>query len=187
MVCTANVCQSPMAAAFLQQHLQSAGFQADVRSVGTRKSKAPTDPQAIATMQAMGIDISGHQPREMSKEILNIDGRGLIIAMTRAQLRAVVAFDRNAWIRTFTLKELVRRLSADSIEEQHVRPTLPPGKTLTDWAARVCVGRRAADLVDDDEADDLTDPFGAPASSVRSSAQELAMLTRLLVECVPWA
>jgi len=187
MMCTANVCQSPMAAAFLQQHLRSAGFDNDVRSAGTLKTKAPTDPQAIATLQAMGVDISGHQPREMSKEILNSDGQGLIITMTRAQLRAVVAFDRNAWIRTFTLKELVRRLSADSMEEQHVRPTLPAGKTLTEWAARVCAGRRAADLVDDDEADDLTDPFGGPASSVRSSAQELAMLTRLLVECVPWA
>ena len=63
------------------------------------------------------------------------DGADLVLVMTREHVRDVVVLDRDAWSRTFTLKELVRR--AQGVEP----PSAADG--VAGWLRRLGEGRRA--------------------------------------------
>jgi protein-tyrosine phosphatase len=86
VLCTGNICRSPVAAAMLQAHLpdktvESAGLGALVDSVA--------DPQAVALAALSGLDLSGHRGRQVSSELLR--WADLILVMSegqRAQVRA---------------------------------------------------------------------------------------------------
>lgn len=180
MVCTANVCRSPMAAAILQHHLDEAGIDAVVTSAGTMGPNGlPVDPEAVAAVARWGIDLSAHQPRVFSKEIGAEDGADLIITMERQHLRHVVAADRRTWVRTYTLKELTRRI-ADA-------GPMATQDGLASWTSALGTGRRAADMMRDSPLDDIADPYGLGRAAVTRTADELAMFLSGLVFSVPWA
>ena len=61
VACSRNAVRSPMAAAILR-HL--AGRRIYVESAGVRAGE--TDPFAVAVMEEIGIDISGHHPTALS-------------------------------------------------------------------------------------------------------------------------
>lgn len=60
-VCTANAARSQMAEGLLRARY---GDRYEVSSAGTRQSKVST--RAIAVMQEIGIDISGHQSKTLA-------------------------------------------------------------------------------------------------------------------------
>ena len=60
LVCTANQCRSPMAEGLLRRLFVRAGVGAQVGSAGLLPGGAPATANAVATMAARGIDISGH-------------------------------------------------------------------------------------------------------------------------------
>jgi protein-tyrosine phosphatase len=177
VVCTANVCRSPMAAALLGHRLAEAGVSARVTSAGTHDVALPVDPNAVAVCRDLGVELAHHQPRRFSRDILTEDGRDLIITMTRQHLREVVTTDRSAWHRTFTLRELVRRASID-----------PPGDDLglEDAWAVLTSGRRPSDLMGADPVDDIEDPYGGPLDAVRRCGAELDTLTRQVASLRVW-
>ena len=134
MVCTANVCRSPMAAAILQHHLDAQGIDAVVTSAGTMGPNGlPVDPEAVAAVSKWGIDLRAHQPRLFTKDVGAEEGADLIITMERQHLRHVVALDRRTWVRTYTLKELIRRIA-------NAGP-MAPGN-LAVWTSALSTGRR---------------------------------------------
>ena len=94
MVCTENVCTSPMAAALLRHHLARAGIDAVVTSAGIKPSMRPIHPDAVRALTPWGIDLSQHASREASEAVVVADGADLVITMSRAQLRRLVANDR---------------------------------------------------------------------------------------------
>ena len=177
MVCRENTCLSPMAAALLQQHLTRVGVDAVITSAGTEPSMRPVDPDAVRAVAAWGIDLSTHTPREATEAVVVADGADLVITMRRAQLRHLVAFDRRTWVRTFSLRELVREVDGT---------TSPRGVGFDTWASNVIRRRRGVDLVDDSAYDDLDDPIGMGPAAVRNAAVELHDLTALLVDTLPW-
>jgi protein-tyrosine phosphatase len=61
MVCTANICRSPLAAAALHQRLVRAGLDRRVciESAGTHADRgAPPDPRAVAAGRRRGLDLA---------------------------------------------------------------------------------------------------------------------------------
>lgn len=167
IVCTANVCRSPMAAALLVRHLEARHLDAIVSSAGTRAGVVLSDPDAIATMARRGLDISGHRPRQVDRPIIDDDGADLIITMTREQLRSIAVMAPGSLRRAFTVRELARRTAT----AHHDRP-MEDGSHIDGWVAAIGPDRRARDLVADDPADDLADPYGDPAAHV-GTAEEL--------------
>lgn len=123
----------------------------------------------------LGIDISTHLPRALDREILERDGADLIITLTREHLRVVATYDRTAWPRTFTFRELVRRASL-----------LPVTHTWSAWLAALNADRSPRDLMGDSELDDIADPYGAGVAAIHRTATELDQLTRQLVSLAPW-
>lgn len=182
LLCSANVCRSPMAAALLARALadrdgtvavRSAGVLADVLAGGPRR---PPAPLAAAAMAARGLDISAHRSRLAGPE--DLASADLTLTMARAQLRHAVVLAPAAWPRSFTLKELVRRGEATGPRW--------PGTGLAAWLAAAHEGRRAGALLGDSPDDDIADPIGGPAQGYAQTAELISDLVgRLAALCWP--
>ena len=71
MVCTGNICRSPMAAG-LASHLLSPAIRnrVEIASAGVGALHGnPAEPNAVAVMSGIGIDISGHRARQITGEL----------------------------------------------------------------------------------------------------------------------
>jgi len=79
-VCTGNTCRSPMAEGLLKKIIDCEGKSLTVSSAGLFADNSPASSQAIAVMQEIGIDISNHQSRQVTKEIL--DHADIVLTMT---------------------------------------------------------------------------------------------------------
>lgn len=177
VVCTANMCRSPMAELLLGRHLVEAGGPpVEVSSCGLLDGGREVAPEVASVLASVGLDPSGHRSRRMSAELLL--GADLVLAMAREHLREAAVTAPKALGRTFTLKEAVRR------GEEEVGPRTE-GTALADWVAALGTGRRTSGLLGASELDDVADPMGGPLSAFRDTMAELDDLTgrlaRLLV------
>ena len=178
IVCTANVCRSPVAAALLERALRASSDEWTVRSAGTSPVRAALDPNTIAAAAAAGIPIDTHASRHLDRTIVQTDGADLVLTMTRAHLRDVIGVDPAAWPRTFTLKELARRAS--------VVPPAEPGESLAAWLQRVAVDRQAVAMMKPDPADDVADPYGLARRAHDRMVVEVGDLVDSIVRLGPW-
>jgi len=170
VLCTANVCRSPMAAALLARRLSGLGVAARVRSAGMLRGGDPPLPEVISVMAGYGIDITGHRSRVACAA--DLDRASLVLAMARDNLRYAVVTEPGAWPRAFTLRELIRR-------GEQVGPR-PPGEPFSGWLSRVHAGRERAALLGDSADDDVPDPAGGPLGAYADVAGLLdRSLTRL--------
>lgn len=175
VVCTANVCRSPVVQRLLQQRLDEAGRPAVVTSAGTHGGQLDPHHDTVRAAAIRGVSLDGHRSRLLTGELIRHDGADLVITMTREHLRAVIGVEPGAWPRTFTLKELTRRgLSA------------PLGAVgLREWLAAAGEGRRAADLMRPSVDDDIGDPYGGPYPEHLAMVDEVDDLVTRLVRLLP--
>ena len=84
MVCTGNICRSPMAEVLLARECPSL----QVESAGIAALVGHSaDPDALALMQERGIDLSGHRARQLSPSLLS--EADLVLVMEEAQRRHI--------------------------------------------------------------------------------------------------
>jgi protein-tyrosine phosphatase len=182
IVCTANVCRSPVAERLLRRAISDRpdvdGRAWSIASAGTSPLRSRVDRHTIAAAAAVGLDLGGHQPRPLDANVLATDGADLVLVMARSHLRDVFALDPEAWSRTFTLRELVRRAATVA------PPTTDEG--FEGWLRRVAAGRRAADLLAPSALDDIADPYGRPRREHVAMVAELTRQIDALVERGPW-
>src|SRR5437879_8642651 len=131
MVCTGNACRSPMAAAILQQRLAERGVEARVKSAGTMPWSSGATGPAVEVMREHGLDISGHENRQVTRELM--EEADLVLGMTRDHVSIAIARSPSARGRTFLVGELAR-LGA---EVGPRRATEQPAK----WAERAADAR----------------------------------------------
>ncbi|WP_027962298.1 low molecular weight protein-tyrosine-phosphatase [Halomonas halodenitrificans] len=98
VVCIGNICRSPVAEAMLRRalptkQLSSAGLGALVGQ--------GVDPGARELAEAEGLDVSGHQARQLTREMLV--AADLILVMSQGQRRAVGELAPQALGKTMTL------------------------------------------------------------------------------------
>jgi protein-tyrosine phosphatase len=167
VLCTANVCRSPMAEALLTRRLRALRAPVSVRSAGMLPGGEPPAAEVISVMAGYGLDVSSHRSRQVTAR--DLDRADLTVAMARANLRHAVVLAPTAWPRAFTLKELLRR--AETIGAR------APGEDLGCWLAQAHQGRRQAALLGDCDDDEVADPAGGPP---RRYAETAAVLSDLL-------
>ena len=182
VICTANVCRSPVVEGLLRLALDGAvdtdGDAWVVSSAGTAEIEPSVDRFTVAAAARAGVDVSGHRRRTLTGDLLGTDGADLILTMTRAHLRYVAVLDPSSWTRTFTLLELARRASASapaSVDEPFAA-----------WLQRMGAHRRASDLMRPDLSDDVADPYGGPASEHEAMVERVAQAVTTLVRNGPW-
>ena len=176
VLCTGNVCRSPMAAALLARALAVRDVNLLVRSAGTLPGGYPALADTVAAMAERGLDISRHVSR--AAEPADLSGAALVLGMARENVRHAVVLEPAAWPRAFTLKELVRRGGRTGPR--------PPGEPLAAWLGRVQDDRDRAALLGSSEADDVPDPAGGPRRAYADTAALLDRLTgQLAALCWP--
>jgi protein-tyrosine phosphatase len=167
MLCTANVCRSPMAAVLLARRLVALGVMTPVRSAGMIGGGDPPQPEVVSVMASYGIEIASHRSRIVCAA--DLTATSLVLAMTRDHLRHAAITEPGAWPRAFTLKELIRRA-------ERIGPR-PPGEPFSDWLSRAHAGRARTSLLGDSPDDDVADPAGGP---LRAYADTAGLLDRLV-------
>ena len=166
-VCTGILCRLPLLAGLLIRKAARRGVEASVYAAGTAAGIQTPPLVVLAGAEHMGVDLSGHQPEQVTAGHLRSADRVLLGAIL-AHVRELVVLDGDAWTRTFTVKELVRRG-----REHGPRPYR---QDLRSWAATVSTGRTIRDLLGESVEDDVADPFGGSDADYRRTVAELDAL-----------
>ncbi len=172
VVCTGNVCRSPMAEGLLRRRLGRAGVDAHVHSAGLVTEGQPASRYGVEAMDRRGIDISAHRSRRLAAD--QIEDADLIIGMELQHVREVAVLDRSAFERTFTLPALARAATL-------IGPR-PADEAVADWIRRVGAGRRPADMLGSRPADEVADPIGRSAGEYETTAAQIEQLVDTVVE-----
>jgi protein-tyrosine phosphatase len=156
-----------MAEGLLSNRLETLGLPTRVHSAGLHAGGSPAAPEAVAVLAARGIDISAHRSRRLSAPLVN--EADLVLGLAREHVRQAVLAEPEAWPRSFTLKEMVRR-------GERVGPWAR-GQSLEEWLAKVGADRIHSDMLGESSSDDVADPIGGPTSAYEATVAELSELT----------
>lgn len=181
VVCTGNVCRSPVAERLLAARLgeRAAAGNLDITvasaGVGALVGMGIDAPSAQALAE-LGIDPAGHRARQL--ETAMIDSADLLLTAATAHRSTIVRSVPLAFRRCFTLREFARLGAA-----------LGPLPDPVDRTALVQRVRTVADQrgqVDPPAAgaDEVADPFGAPLEQARVTAGVIAEAVDGVIEAL---
>ena len=105
-VCTGNTCRSPMAAALLQNKINSAsaGTAYSVASAGLAAWPGqPASPEAVLVMGQRGLSLADHRAQQVDFD--QIAASRIVLTMTRAHKEALLRLFPAAEDKIFTLAE----------------------------------------------------------------------------------
>jgi protein-tyrosine-phosphatase len=173
VVCTANQCRSPLTAAALSRRAATDGLPVEVFSAGVAVMPGVSaTPPTVAAARARGFDLTNHVATALEDD--SVRGTDLVIGLERRHVQEIVVRDPNAFAKTFTLKELVRRGTevGPRAADQPVR----------EWLSEVHRGRRAQDLLGLSNADDVIDPTGSAMVDHDTVADEIDDLARQVLD-----
>jgi protein-tyrosine phosphatase len=164
VVCTGNVCRSPMAEGLLRKALvdvlgDDAPAVSSAGIAGWEGSAAM--PEAVAAAAELDVDIAGHRARRLRPGMA--ETADLVLGMSREHRDAIVRSTPSVAGRSFTLKELVRLLER--------LPGGGPDRASDRLAAAETL--RHADGRTGGGDDDVADPLGMPIDGYRAIADEL--------------
>jgi protein-tyrosine phosphatase len=175
VVCTGNICRSPIAEWMLRDALSSRFGESapTVSSAGTSGLEGSSAmPEAVAAARERGIDIAAHRARRLAHVPADAD---LVIAMA-GEHRDILDDVPGLGERSFTLKELVRLLES--------LPPVPPGAgpdSLSERVRQADTARRAGSAGNPLD-EDVADPIGMPLQTYRATAWELDEWVARLVD-----
>jgi protein-tyrosine phosphatase len=163
VVCTGNICRSPMAEGFLRAALverlgDAAPVVTSAGTAGWDGSGAMTE--SIRSAQERGADIRAHLARRLTGEML--DEADLVVCMAADHREAIVGARPDVGAKTFTIKELVRLMEASR--------SGGPFDARVAAAAAARNGSRSG-------SEDIRDPLGDPIDGYREVADELLDLS----------
>jgi len=169
VVCTGNVCRSPIAEGVLRSLLEDrfGDRSPSVASAGTAGwAGSPADPGSVAAAAELGVDISEHRGRLLTPA--QLDESALVLAMAAEHRTAVGRSRPEVGDRTFTLKELVRLLERLPVPVG----TGVPDDALATRAVEANTLRRNG-FKGNRRDEDVEDPLGLPLPAFRAVAIEI--------------
>ena len=101
VVCTGNTCRSPMAEGWLNHKLAGKGWIAESAGVAGWGGGCASS-EAVAVMREIGIDISSHRNRALTRALVN--EAAIILAMTDGHRREIERRFPEAAEKTFLVK-----------------------------------------------------------------------------------
>ena len=178
VVCTGNICRSPLAEQLLRARFAARGLDVTVTSAGTGAAAgSPMTPEAAALSMHFGGAPAGHRATELTETLVaNAD---LVLTATRDHRHAVAKLHPRAARYTYTLAQFSRLISGLSPTEPGVARrdpfALTPADTATERDDREGfdpLHRRLSTLLDEvaasrgfarppvhPETDDIEDPY----------------------------
>jgi protein-tyrosine phosphatase len=93
MVCTGNICRSPMAEALLGHRLQQRGLVVQSAGIAALVGR-PADSTAVELMRERGLDLGAHRARQLTPALVR--DFDLVLVMEAAQQVAIETADPGA-------------------------------------------------------------------------------------------
>jgi protein-tyrosine phosphatase len=178
MVCTGNICRSPVMERLLVARLAERLSPADrarfeVSSAGTwAMVDSPIAPDAHETLVAMGGDASDFAARDLEPEMIRASD--LVLAATREHRGLVVAAEPRAASRTVTLRELARLLGPVTAEDVAARAGGDDVVARMRAVAAAAFANRGLVPIGNPADDDIADPYGREFAAYQRSADAIA-------------
>ncbi|HEY2644702.1 MAG TPA: hypothetical protein VGI56_13190 [Galbitalea sp.] len=167
-VCAANQCRSPLAEAIARR--EAGNLPVRFASAGLLEGGHGMPPTGVKVAADLGLDLSEHRSDQVDYSALL--GFDVVLTMTRAQARELVAEEPELWPRVFTVKQFSRWITEHSP---------PPSGRLGTWLATKAADRSRSELLGSDPADEVRDPLTSPARVWRSVASELTEHIRTIL------
>lgn len=167
MVCTGNICRSPMAEVMLRAEVAARGCDdIEVSSAGTWAGFGhPAQPEAREVVRNRGIDLDGHRSRPVDpQELADAD---LVVAMTSVHARELRQLSDQVGTKMVLMKEFVE-MQVDEC----------PSSELDDRLKTLLAGKRPSSR----RALDLDDPMGLPVFAYERAATEIEEGVRRLAD-----
>lgn len=178
LVCTGNICRTPLAEGFLKEHLRRRfpEQRIDVSSAGViARDGHPATEEAVEAAWEREVDVSSHRARRLHPNM--VEGADLALGMAEEHAEEMRRMVPGAFTRTFTLKELLSLLKdlpppdgRDQLDLEPLRDRVREAHEL-----RQRRGVPSMDL-------DVSDPLGMSIDTYRATAWELDTLLGQLVE-----
>jgi protein-tyrosine phosphatase len=174
VVCTGNICRSPLAEAALRAALPP-GF--TVASAGTGAMvDAPPPPELLAVAAAHGLDVAGHRGRQLTERVAT--EATLLLTMTNEHRSAAVRTAPRVANRTVTFLDAARVAGAldtttTTNAGDRVRRLID---ALLDARAQGTIGAPEADVADPYGRG--RDAYDAMAATVLPAAERIAAALR---------
>lgn len=180
VVCTGNICRSPLAERLLRARLAdrlgAASERIIVTSAGVRAVVGSgMTARAAAELRAHGGDDDAFVSRQLTVDLLI--GADLVLVATRQHRSEVVSLTPGAVRRTFTLRELHRLLRDADLSDLPQEPAERVRGLLA-----VAVARRGLVPPVDGRDDDVADPYGLSAQAYAATTQQIVPVVDLLVD-----
>jgi protein-tyrosine phosphatase len=173
LVCTGNICRSPLAERLMRVRLtaelgSAAADSFHVSSAGTRAWEGLSmDRTAARELLRLGGNPAGFRSRQLVAP--QVEGADLVLTATVAHRSAVLSETPEALRRTFTIRELAV-----------LATTLTPDSDLTRVVAQAAASRSVVPI----DYPDVIDPYDAPAHVHRDVANQLSSAIGELVGLV---
>lgn len=168
MVCTGNLCRSPMAEGVFRHEVQQRGCDIEVASTGTWAHwGSPATPEAVEVLRARGIDLSGHQSRGLDpQELKEAD---VVVGMTSVHRREILQVAPEVEGKLILMKELVElAIEGDLPDSSEARLERLLGAPRPQW-------RRALDL---------DDPIGKPIGAYERTVAQIELGVEVLANAL---
>jgi protein-tyrosine phosphatase len=167
-VCTGNLCRSPTAEAVAVRELRRhPGAPLRFISAGTHAMEgSPAATRSVSAAAARGADLERHHARELTRR--RVRAADLILCLAADHRPYVLAFERSAARRTFTLASFTRAVS------QWAWLASSPAELVN----------MAAEHVRELPGDDVEDPLGHPMSAYVACVERLDGLVTALVSAL---
>jgi protein-tyrosine phosphatase len=182
VVCTGNVCRSPLIERLLVSRLaQRLGERANRVEVGSAGVRALVGSsmtvEAAAELRALAGDDDGFVSRQLTVDLLA--GADLVLAATRQHRSEAVNRCPKVLRCAFTLRELHRLLVDADLDGL---PSDPADRVreLVDLARR----RRGFVPPAEEGEDDVADPYGGSAQVYAATTRQIVPATKLLVDAI---
>lgn len=167
VVCTANLCRSPMAQALLRQAFDDHGAGAEfaVTSAGTRAAEgSPMDPASATALFRHGGDATGFRSRPLTDDLCR--EADLVLTATREHRSQVLQRVPLALRRSFTLLEFAAVISLVHAEQPDIADPAARVRLAAEWRSRAQI-----------DSWDVVDPFRHPAQVHREVADTIRSAT----------
>lgn len=163
-VCSANQCRSPIAEQIARRVAADLGREVNICSMGLLPGGRPSPRLGVSVAAEAGLVLGDHCSRSVDWPALT--EANLVLTMTRAQARELVARDSALWPRTFTLKQFNQYIVTNPI---------PRLSDLESWLTSVHEARTLSELIGNNTPDEIADPMGR---SVRTWRRVIAEIDR---------
>jgi protein-tyrosine phosphatase len=178
VVCTANICRSPMMERMLRHQLAERGVGEcfEVTSAGTwRHDPEDMHPHSAAVLGEYGVDVSGFRSRELLESLM--ERSDLVLTAAREHRAVAVSLWPRASRHTFTLLEFARLLGP-----VHDVPDEDDVEKRAHALVKAAAANRGQVRPGRPDDDDLADPIGRQVADYRITARLVDDALRVFVD-----